>query len=536
MPILVPFAGYAAWALLFARGVEPNLARLQALIMITTPALFLTAPVIVLVEARGLAGARSWEDRVALRLVLGGTILAVLVRVVFGDLAQWQRGKPLVPWDLQPLLLMPALLACLVAAVLRYRLQELDGVLRRSLLQVVGAVLIGSVFLAVAAAIDLVTETAFWAVVAGGLVALLLVPLAFVLRRTVSQFVYGDRDFPYRVVSELRRLDPGTTPTDALRETLTLLSRRLRLSYASIEVYGRSPADRIATAIGAPRGQPTAVVLEVGGVTLGQLELEVTATREQFGPRDRRLLEDIGGQVGAMVQAVVANRELQRSRERLVSAREEERRRVRRDLHDGLGPALATMAMQLEVAHDLIASDPARAERLVGQLHDQTQADIGEVRRLVEGLRPPVLDQLGLVSALKQRAADHNHAARMVAGRKPMTWTVQSEADLEPLPAAVEVAAYRIVLESVHNAVQHGQATACTVTLRRGEGNLEIDVRDDGVGLEAVRVPGVGLESMQERAEELGGSCVVSSSAMHGTRVLALLPLTEWNDEQPEES
>ncbi len=117
-----------------------------------------------------------------------------------------------------------------------------------------------------------------------------------------------------------------------------------------------------------------------------------------------------------------------------------------------------------------------------------------------------------------------------------MTWTVQAEADLEPLPAAVEVAAYRIVLESVHNALQHGQATTCTVTLRRGEGNLEIEVRDDGVGLEAVRVPGVGLESMQERAEELGGTCVVSSSAMHGTRVLALLPLTEWNDEQPEES
>ena len=169
------------------------------------------------------------------------------------------------------------------------------------------------------------------------------------------------------------------------------------------------------------------------------------------------------------------------------------------------------MAMQLEVAHDMIASDPAGAERLVGQLHDQTRADIGEVRRLVEGLRPPALDQLGLVSALKQRAADHNHAANMVAGRKPMTWTVQAEADLEPLPAAVEVAAYRIVLESVHNALQHGQATTCTVTLRRGEGNLEIEVRDDGVGLEAVRVPGVGLESMQERAEELGGSCVVSS-------------------------
>ena len=132
---------------------------------------------------------------------------------------------------------MPALLLCLVAAVLRYRLQEIDGVLRRSLLQVVVATLIGTVFLAVAAAIDLATDNSFWAVVAGGLVALVLVPLALGLRRTVSQFVYGDRDYPYRVVSELRRLDPRTTPTEALRDMLTLLARRLRLSYASIEVY-----------------------------------------------------------------------------------------------------------------------------------------------------------------------------------------------------------------------------------------------------------------------------------------------------------
>ena len=165
-----------------------------------------------------------------------------------------------------------------------------------------------------------------------------------------------------------------------------------------------------------PRGQPTAVVLEVGGVTLGQLELEVTATREQFGPRDRRLLEDIGGQVGAMVQAVVANRELQRSRERLVSAREEERRRVRRDLHDGLGPALATMAMQLEVAHDLIASDPAGAERLVGQLPTRPRPTSARFDGWWRAFDHPSSTSWGWCPRCKQRAADHNHAASMVGG------------------------------------------------------------------------------------------------------------------------
>ena len=144
--------------------------------------------------------------------------------------------------------------------------------------------------------------------------------------------------------------------------------------------------------------------------------------REPFGPRDRRLLEDVGTQVGALVQALAGSRELQRTRERLVAAREEERRRLRRDLHDGLGPSLATTLMRLEVARDLVDRDPVAARDLVAQLVDQTEADIGEVRRLVDGLRPPALDQLGLVSALRQRADQHNQAVAL--GSTAPRWTV----------------------------------------------------------------------------------------------------------------
>ena len=531
-PFLVPVVAYAVWALTYAARLEPDAARLQALLMVATPALLVTVPLVVLVEVQGLVRARSREDRVAVRLVLVGTLWAALVRLLLGDLPQQLNGEPLVPWQAQSLLLLPPLLMCLVAAVLRYRLQEIDGVLRRSLLQVVVVALIATLFLAVAAAVDLATGNSFSAVVAGGLVALALVPLALLLRRVFSQFVYGDRDFPYQVVSELRRLDQRTTPAEALHDMLTLLARRLRLSYASIEVYAPSPEDRIATSIGTIRGQPTAIVLEVGGTTLGQLELEVMPSRGSFGPRDRRLLEDIGGQVGAMVQAVTANRELQRSRERLVSAREEERRRVRRDLHDGLGPSLATMAMKLEAAHELISADPEGAEELVGQLYEQTRTDIGEIRRLVDGLRPPALDQLGLVSALRQRASDHNRTAAMVPGNAPMSWTVQADADVEPLPAAVEVAAYRIALEAVNNSLRHGRAHLCTVALHRRPGALEVDVHDDGIGLGNGWARGVGLDSMQERAEELGGTCTVSSNPRRGTRVHAVLPLTELVDDE----
>jgi signal transduction histidine kinase len=233
--------------------------------------------------------------------------------------------------------------------------------------------------------------------------------------------------------------------------------------------------------------------------------------------------------VGALVQALAAGRELQRSRERLVAAREEERRRLRRDLHDGLGPSLATTLMRLEVARDLVDRDPVAARGLVGQLVDQTEADIVEVRRLVDGLRPPALDQLGLVSALRQRADHHNHAVALGSGAP--RWTVVAD-DIGALPAAVEVAAYRIVVEAVNNAVRHSGATEVTVRLQLRPDALELVVRDDGAGLTDVRGTGVGLGSMRDRATEVGGSCTVSSPPEGGTEVAARLPLTDPGDQE----
>jgi signal transduction histidine kinase len=341
--------------------------------------------------------------------------------------------------------------------------------------------------------------------------------------------VYGDRAFPYRVVSELRRLEPAVAPEQALQETLTVLSRSLRLSYASVESGGASSDDRFVIALGERRGEPTTVELEVAGQPLGRLEMEVSPLRDPFGPRDRRLLEDIGTQVGALVQALAANRELRRTRQRLVEAREEERRRLRRDLHDGIGPSLATMLMRLEVAKDLVARDPAEATELIGQLTDQTEADIGEIRRLVDGLRPPALDQLGLVSALRQRADVHNRAATL-GSASSLTWSVAAD-DLGALPAAVEVAAYRIAVEAVSNAVRHSGGSACVVTLRRESGALALEIRDDGIGLPDVRRSGVGIGSMRERAEELGGTCTVTPAPDRGTLVVVHLPLA--TDEDP---
>ena len=205
-------------------------------------------------------------------------------------------------------------------------------------------------------------------------------------------------------------------------------------------------------------------------------------------------------------------------------AQEEERRRLRRDLHDGLGPSLATIAMRLESTRDLVRDDPEEAAAAIDRLADLAREEIAEVRRLVDGLRPPALDQLGLVTALRQRA-EEGAVGTPRSGRHRLHWRVVADGEVDPLPAAVEVAAYRIVLEAVTNAIRHSNAETCVVRLRREDGTLVVVVRDDGTGLVAARGLGVGLISMRERAEELGGSCTVTSGDGAGTVVEARLPV-----------
>ena len=529
LALAVPLVGVAAWELAVSLSQDPGLGRVQAQLTLALPAILATLPVVVAALVVGYVRAPSREDRIALRLLLWVAVTATVVRLLLYDVPELVGGEPLLSGELVALVLMPLVLAGLVVALLRARLNEIDSALRRTLVQLVVATLLAAVFLAATSVVGRASDTSFGSMVAGGAVALLLVPVAIAVRRALVSVVYGDRDFPYRVVSDLRRLDPAAPPEETLRELLEVLSRSLRLSYASIELVPGPGGEGVTTAIGAPRGQTTSVDLSAGGTALGVLRLEVEASRDPFGPRDRRLLEDVGSQVGALVQAVLLNRELQRSREHLVAAREEERRRVRRDLHDGLGPSLASMAMNLDLAHDLIDSDPDAAADMIGRLADQAQRDIGEVRRLVDGLRPPALDQLGLVPALRQRADEHNLA---VGRDRPgaMRWSVSSSGDLDALPAAVEVAAYRIVVEAVNNARRHSGANACAVTVSRVDGSLLLEVEDSGIGLPDDPDAGVGLASMRERAEELGGSFTVTSGDEGGTLVRVRLPLSPTNE------
>jgi signal transduction histidine kinase len=342
--------------------------------------------------------------------------------------------------------------------------------------------------------------------------------------------MYGERDDPYAVLSRLGSRLESTPAHDALMPAVArTVQEALKLPYAEIQLR-RYGGFETAAAAGNPGENALRLPLVYGGETVGRLVLGPRAGEEGFSAAERRLLEDLAHQIGAAAhgalmtdEALRLSADLQRSRERLVEAREEERRRLRRDLHDGLGPQLSSQALTIDAVRKLMRRDPDAAEELLLDLKADAQAAVTDIRRLVYGLRPPALDDLGLLGALRETAEQY--------GAKGLRVSVETPDKLPPLSAAVEVAAYRIAQEALTNVARHAGADACTISLALDEGSvLCLEVRDDGRGTpgpqenSSVRA-GVGLTSMRERATELGGSFAVEPLPEGGTRVRARLPL-----------
>jgi signal transduction histidine kinase len=265
-----------------------------------------------------------------------------------------------------------------------------------------------------------------------------------------------------------------------------------------------------------------ALPLRYQGDVQGELLLAPRAPSEGFSPADLALLREVARQAGMLARAARLSAELQSAREQLVTAREEERRRLRRDLHDGLGPQLASQTLTLTTAARLIRRDPEAAERL---LHDATrhaEAAIKDIRRLVYALRPPALDDLGLLGALREWLA--NVEPVEPGEQRGLQIRLIVPDALPSLSAATEVACYRIIQEAVTNVARHAHAQTCTVTLLLDDG-LHLEVCDDGHGLPQPFQAGVGIVSMRERAEELGGTCALLPRPQSGTALRVWLPL-----------
>jgi signal transduction histidine kinase len=485
-------------------------------------------PMLGVVLAAFGALARSWWraptrlERAQLKWVLWGLgiTLAALVAIPLFPAATGGRAQSSVPvvsaaaWAVFPL--------SLAIAILRYRLWDVDLVIGRTLLYGALTACVVLIYVLVVGGLGALFSSSGSLVpslVATGLVALLFQPLRERLQRAVNRLLYGERDEPYAVLSRLGQRLEATLAPDAVLPTIVVTVREaLRLPYAAITLE-RDGARLLAAEAGTPGEPLLRLPLLHQHEPIGELALGLRGAGEPFGAADRRLLDDLARQAGIAVHAVGLHAELQRARERLVAAREEERRRLRRDLHDGLGPALAAQTLKVGAARSLLRRDPEAADARLAELEGDLVAALADVRRLVYNLRPPALDELGLAAAIRQAAADH-------AGAPDGTriW-VDAPERLPHLPAAVEVAAYRIVQEALTNVVRHARARGCLVTLRLAASVLEVEVVDDGAGLPVPHRSGVGLTSMRERAAELGGSCAVAACPAGGTSVLARLPL-----------
>lgn len=432
----------------------------------------------------------------------------------------------LLGYSLASYLLLLVVPVTIGIAVLRHRLLDIDLVISRALVYgiltggVIGlyVLVVGALGTAVQSPGNLVAS-----LLAVGVIAVAFAPVRSRLQRAVNRLVYGHRDEPYAVISRMgQRLESTLTPDAVLPAAVRTVRDALKLPYVAIELrQGASIA--VAAVAGDPVRDPLRQPLVYAGEPVGQLVLGPRTGEDGFTAGERRLLGDLAHQIAVAAHAVRLTEDavrlsadLQRSRERLVTAREEERRRLRRDLHDELGPQIAALAMTADAARDAIATDPIHARHLLDGLIQQTQDAVADVRRLGSDLRPPALDALGLVGALRM-LADQPSGPRV---------DVAAPDDLPPLPAAVEVAAYRIASEAVRNTIRHADASTCTlhIALDRSRGGLLVEVADDGRGIGPHPGSGIGLPSMHERAAELGGTLTIASRSPRGTLVSAVLP------------
>jgi signal transduction histidine kinase len=340
-------------------------------------------------------------------------------------------------------------------------------------------------------------------------------PLRSWLTTLVRRRLMGRRGERYEVVSALaEQLEESGGLEQQLPALASAVAEAFRVGFVRVEVLGTGGAAVSATH-GTVPGATRSFPIGYRGQRIGSIELPEGGIRAILSRRDQALLIDVVRQAAIAVRSSLLARELQESREQLVLAREEDRRRIRRDLHDGLGPVLGGVAMRLDAPGNAVATDPETAHRLVVQSRAEITEALADVRRLVHGLRPPALDDLGLLAAVEQQADRTRSAGLEVAVRAD---------DLTGLPAAVEVAAYRIVAEALTNVARHAGARSCTVSLLAGPADLEVEVRDDGRGIAQDVVAGVGLRSMRERVEELGGGYEVVCPPGGGTTVRAWMP------------
>jgi signal transduction histidine kinase len=402
------------------------------------------------------------------------------------------------------LLSFPLIPAAVTIAVLRHGLYDVRIVLSRVVVYAVLTAGVIGIYIGLVAALDRVLRGAGAPVVAALAVALAFNPARVRLQRLVDRAVYGARRDPVAAVSAVGQRLAG----DDLGGVVDALRESLRLSYVAVERKDGSIVES---------GERTATLqawpLSYDAEALGRLFAGPRRGERQLSRSDQKVIDLVAAPLAIVLHAQALTEDVKASRERVIDAAVEERTRLRRELHDSLGPLLTGAAFKADGIALAAQHRPERAESLAIELADQLRQSVEAVRQLAYGLRPAALDELGLVGALREQGSRFG----------PIRVVIQAPESMPALPSSVEVAAYRIAAEALTNVVRHSDAKLASVQLITNNGSLEMIITDDGSST-APWSPGLGLASIKTRASEVGGVCEAGPTA-DGGRVVAVLPL-----------
>jgi signal transduction histidine kinase len=408
---------------------------------------------------------------------------------------------------------IPLIPTAVAVAILRGRLYDIRPFVSRALTWLVlsSLVVLGSA-LAVAAVDSQLAEHTGTAAVLSACVA---VAAAFALpglRRTMERMVYGARRDPAAVVGAVSKQLDGVGDLDAVADSIR---NTLKLPYVAVLVG----TEKLAVS-GVLGSAPHHLPLRYGGVVVGEIVVEPRPGERRLTSLDEEALSLVAAPLSAALHALLISEELRVSRMMVIVAREEERQRLRHELHDGLGPSLTGIGLAADAAANLVATNPERAASVLVGLRADARETLLEVRRLIDGLRPEAIDRVGLVGALRQRAVQLSHPET----ESPLVVRVVAPEPLPTLPSVVEVAAFRIATEAMTNVARHSAASLAVVSIEVTD-CLVLGVRDDGLHREPWKT-GVGLEAMRTRVRELGGT-LIAGPGDRGGGVEARLPLSQ---------
>ena len=411
-------------------------------------------------------------------------------------------------------------------AILKHKLFDIDLILNRAIVYGILTALVVVSYIAIVSVLAFVVQSqtgVFNGLIATGIIAVIFQPGRERLQTIVRRIMYGERDDPAGILSQLaQHLETADTPSAILPNLVQTIASTLKIPYVAILIPRENDNMEVITEWGKAPEQREMISLVYQTRTIGYLMVAPRSPGERFTSNERILLNTIAALTATTLRSTELSDELRQSRQRIISAREEERRRIRRDLHDGLGPRLASQTLALEAISQQMQSNPEKAQAILESIQTQSQEAIQDVRRLVYDLRPPALDDLGLIGALKQSAS------RYETGQLQFKFDVAELPD--DLPAAIETAIFRIAQEAMTNVVRHSCASHCLLRLYCDEDDIVIEIEDNGNGLPDSYVPGIGLQAMTERSAELNGETIIGALSGGGTQVRARFPLEAYRE------